>query len=326
METKSNYVMVGAITLLLVALLAAFTVWLSRAAEGDKKEYDIFFQQSVNGLAKGSGVSFSGVPVGEIQSIELWEPDPEFVRVRITIKDSVPVLLGPTATINGVGSTGVSEIQLDGAVKGAPALVCPEANPKSACPTGVPVIPTKPGALGELLNNAPLLLERLSALTERLTNILSDKNQQSIEQILDNVENLSGTLATQGPDLRAAIQESRIALQKAGLAADEITKMAGTTNKLLDSDGRPMLVELRKTLRSANGSLAALETTLNNANPAIETLNTQTLPEVTQLARDLRELSVSLKSVTDKVDQGGIGSVVNAPALPDYQPGSRKQK
>jgi phospholipid/cholesterol/gamma-HCH transport system substrate-binding protein len=326
METKSNYVMVGAITLLLVALLAAFTVWLSRAAEGDKKEYDIFFQQSVNGLAKGSGVSFSGVPVGEIQSIELWEPDPEFVRVRITIKDSVPVLLGTTATINGVGFTGVSEIQLDGAVKGAPALVCPEANPKSACPTGVPVIPTKPGALGELLNNAPLLLERLSALTERLTNILSDKNQQSIEQILDNVENLSGTLASQGPDLRAAIQESRIALQKAGLAADEITKMAGTTNKLLDSDGRPMLVELRKTLRSANGSLAALETTLNNANPAIETLNTQTLPEVTQLARDLRELSVSLKSVTDKVDQGGIGSVVNAPALPDYQPGSRKQK
>ena len=326
METKSNYVMVGAITLLLVALLAAFTVWLSRAAEGDKKEYDIFFQQSVNGLAKGSGVSFSGVPVGEIQSIELWEPDPEFVRVRITIKDSVPLLLGTTATINGVGFTGVSEIQLDGAVKGAPALVCPKANPKSACPTGVPVIPTKPGALGELLNNAPLLLERLSTLTERLTNILSDKNQQSIEQILDNVENLSGTLATQGPDLRAAIQESRIALQKVGFAADEITKMAGATNRLLDSDGRPMLDELRKTLRSANGSLAALETTLNNANPAIETLNTQTLPEVTQLARDLRELSVSLKSVTDKVDQGGIGSVVSAPALPDYQPGSRKQK
>lgn len=326
METKSNYVMVGAVTLLLLALLAAFTVWLSRAGDGDKKEYDIFFQQSVNGLAKGSGVSFSGVPVGQIESIELWEPDPDFVRVRISIKKTVPVLQGTTATINGVGFTGVSEIQLDGAVKGAPALACPEANPKAACPTGVPVIPTTPGALGELLNNAPLLLERLSTLTERLTNILSDKNEQSIEQILDNVESLSGTLATQGPDLRAAIQESRIALQKAGLAADEITKMAGSTSKLLDSDGRPMLDELRKTLRSANGSLAALETTLNNANPAIETLNTQTLPEVTQLARDLRDLSGSLKSVTERVDQGGIGSVVGAPALPDYKPGSRNQK
>ena len=326
METKSNYVMVGAVTLLLITLLAAFTVWLSRTSDGDRKEYDIFFQQSVNGLAKGSGVSFSGVPVGQIESIELWEPDPEFVRVRISIKDTVPILLGTTATINGVGFTGVSEIQLDGAVKDAPALDCPKVKPQTACPTGVPVIPTKPGALGELLNNAPLLLERLSTLTERLTNILSDKNQQSIEQILDNVESLSGSLATQGPDLRAAIQESRITLQKAGLAADEITKMAGATNKLLDSDGRPMLDELRKTLRSANGSLAALETTLNNANPAIETLNSQTLPEVTQLARDLRDLSTSLKSVTEKVDQGGISSVVGAPALPDYKPGSRNPK
>ncbi|MFN3621078.1 MlaD family protein, partial [Sphingorhabdus sp.] len=213
METKSNYVIVGAVTLLLLALLAAFTVWLSRASDGNKKQYDIFFQQAVNGLAKGSGVSFSGVPVGQIESIELWEPDPDFVRVRISIKDTVPVLQGTTATINGVGFTGVSEIQLDGAVKGAPALACPEVNPQTACPTGVPVIPTKPGALVELLNNAPLLLERLSTLTERLTNILSDKNEQSIEQILDNVENISGTLAMQGPDLRAAIQESRIALQ-----------------------------------------------------------------------------------------------------------------
>lgn len=323
METKSNYVVVGAVTLVLLALLAAFVIWLSRAGEGDKKDYDIFFQQSVNGLAKGSGVSFSGVPVGEISSIELWEPDPDFVRVRISIKDSVPILLGTTATINGVGFTGVSEIQLDGAVKGAPPLQCPEANPKSACPTGVPVIPTKPGALGELLNNAPLLLERLSTLTERLTNILSDKNQASLEQILDNVESISGSVAQQGPELQAAIKQTRITLEKAGAAADGIAALSGSTSQLLDSDGRPMMAELRKTLKSANGSLAALETTLNNANPAIETLNTQTLPEVTQLARDLRELSVSLKSVTERVDQNGLGGVVSAPALPDYKPGKR---
>jgi phospholipid/cholesterol/gamma-HCH transport system substrate-binding protein len=320
METKSNYVMVGAITLLLLALVAAFIIWLSRAGEGDRKEYDIFFQQSVNGLAKGSGVSFSGVPVGEIQDIELWAPDPDFVRVRIAIKDEVPILLGTTATINGVGFTGVSEIQLDGAVKGAPPLRCPEDNPKSSCPTGVPVIPTKPGALGELLNNAPLLLERLSTLTERLTNILSDKNQASIEQILDNVEAISGSVASQGPELRAAIQQTRITLEKAGEAADGIAQLSSSTSQLLDSDGRPMMAELRRTLRSANGSLAALETTLNNANPAIETLNTQTLPEVTQLARDLRELSVSLKSVTERVDQNGLGGVVSAPPLPDYKP------
>ncbi|MGB5076524.1 MAG: MCE family protein, partial [Sphingorhabdus sp.] len=171
-----------------------------------------------------------------------------------------------------------------------------------------------------------LLLERLSTLTERLTNILSDKNQQSIQQILDNVESLSGSLATQAPDMRAAVQESRLTLQKVGLAADELTLMAGSANKLLDSEGRPMLDELRKTLRSANGSLAALETTLNNANPALETFNTQTLPEINQLARDLRDVSGSLKSVTERIDQDGVGSLVSSPALPDYEPNQRKRK
>src|SRR3546814_4557048 len=96
-----------------------------------------------------------------------------------------------TTFFRSVGFTGVSEIQLDGAVKGAPPIACPLDNIRSACPDGVPVIPTKPGALGELPNNAPLLLERLTTLTERLTELLSDRNQASIAGILDNVEELT---------------------------------------------------------------------------------------------------------------------------------------
>jgi phospholipid/cholesterol/gamma-HCH transport system substrate-binding protein len=326
METRSNHILVGGVTLLLLALLVGFTIWLTRTGDGNKKHYDIFFQQSVNGLAKGSGVTFSGVPVGQIETIKLWEPDPDFVRVRISVAENVPILQGTMATISGVGFTGVSEIQLDGAVKGAPAISCPQDNPKSACPAGKPVIPTKPGALGEILNNAPLLLERLSTLTERLTNILSDKNQQSIEQILVNVEGLSGSLAKQAPDMQAAIKESRTTLQKAGLAADQLALMAGSINTLLDGEGKPLMADLRRTLASANGSLSALEKTLNAANPAIDTLNSQTLPEVNQLARDLRQLSGSLKSVTQRLDQGGVTSLVSAPALPDYEPSGAKQK
>jgi phospholipid/cholesterol/gamma-HCH transport system substrate-binding protein len=323
METKANHILVGAVTLLLLAVLLGFTVWLSRSSDGAKTEYDIFFQQSVNGLAKGSGVTFSGVPAGQIKEIKLWGPDPEFVRVRIAVDSKIPIRQGTTATITGVGFTGVSEIQLDGAVKGAPLISCPADNPQSACPAGVPVIPTKPGALGELLNNAPLLLERLSTLTERLTNILSDKNQESIEKILVNVENLSGSLASQAPDLQAAIRESRSTLAKAGQAADQLTALSGNANSLLNDNGKPMMAELRKTLAAANGSLSALETTLNNANPAIQTLNTQTLPEINQLARDMRQLSSSLKNVTERLDQQGVSGLVTAPTLPDYDSGKR---
>lgn len=324
METKSNYILVGFVTLALLTALVAFTVWLGRFNDGAQKEYDIFFKQSVNGLAKGSGVSFAGVPSGQITEIKLWEDDPEFVRVRIKIDNAVPILEGTVATIAGVGFTGVSEIQLDGAVKGAPPISCPKVKPKSACPAGVPVIPTRPGALGELLNNAPLLLERISTLTERLTNIVSEKNQRSVENILDNVESLSGTLANQTPELRGLIAESRITLQKAGLAAEQIGTVAQSTSSLIDGEGKASIADLRKTLAAANKSLAALENTANKAAPAIDSLTTKTLPEFNQLARDLQKLSTSLKSVSERLDQEGAASLIGSPALPDYEPGKQK--
>jgi phospholipid/cholesterol/gamma-HCH transport system substrate-binding protein len=325
METRSNYILVGVVTLLLLATLVGFTVWLAKFNDGDKKEYDIFFQQSVNGLAKGSAVSFSGVPVGEVKKIALWEPDPEYVRVRISINDDVPILQGTSATINSLNFTGVADIQLDGAVKGAPAIVCPSVKPESACPAGVAVIPTQPGALGQLLNGAPMLLERLSTLTERLTNLMSDKNQGSIEKILVNVDSLTGSLAAQAPNLTAAIADTRTTLAQAtatlnkiGGAADQMGVLTGSVNTALTEEGKPAIAELRATLKSANTSLSALEKTLNATNPAIDTLNTKTLPEFNQLARDLRQLSGSLKSVTERVDQNGIGGAMGAPALPEY--------
>jgi phospholipid/cholesterol/gamma-HCH transport system substrate-binding protein len=97
--------------------------------------------------------------------------------------DAVPILVGTTATIQG-SFTGVSDIQLEGAVRGAPPIT-------ELGPEGVPVIPTKRGGLGEMLNSAPLLLERLATLTDRLTELLSDKNQKSIEGILRNTDKMT---------------------------------------------------------------------------------------------------------------------------------------
>ena len=64
METRSNHVLVGSVVLILLAVLAIFTVWIARLGGTSEKEYDIFFRQSVDGLAKGSAVTYSGVPSG----------------------------------------------------------------------------------------------------------------------------------------------------------------------------------------------------------------------------------------------------------------------
>src|SRR5215210_4528180 len=120
METRSNYVMVGAVTVALLAGVLLFIVWLAGLSNKQTKCYDIYFSQAVGGLNKGSTITFSGVPVGQVERISLLPNRPEFVWVRISVDDQTPVLQGTTAQIKGVGFTGVSEIQLDGAAKGAP--------------------------------------------------------------------------------------------------------------------------------------------------------------------------------------------------------------
>ena len=144
METRSNYVMVGAVTVALLAGVLLFIVWLAGLSNKQTKCYDIYFAQGVGGLNKGSTITFSGVPVGQIERISLLPNRPEFVWVRITVDQQTPVLQGTTAQIKGVGFTGVSEIQLDGAARGAPPIT-------QVGPQGCPVIPSATGGLGALL-------------------------------------------------------------------------------------------------------------------------------------------------------------------------------
>src|SRR3954465_10487959 len=113
METRSNHILVGSVVMALLVAVIVFIVWISNAGGKQDKRYDVFFHQAVDGLAKGSAVTFSGVPVGQVESISLQPQTPELVRVRITVNRETPVLVGTTATVKGVGFTGVSQIQLD---------------------------------------------------------------------------------------------------------------------------------------------------------------------------------------------------------------------
>ncbi|MEI9852828.1 MAG: MlaD family protein [Sphingomonas sp.] len=319
METRSNHVLVGAVVLILLAVLALFAVWLARIGTGNEREYDIFFKQSVDGLSPGSTVSFSGVPSGQVKQIAFWKPDPSLVRVRVSVKDDVPILEGTSASIQG-SFTGPSTVQLDGATKGAPPIKCPEVDPKASCPLGVPVIPAQTGGLGALLSSAPKLLERLSTLTERLTEMLGDKNQASIAGILDNTRKLTKALADRGPEIAATLAETRIAVQKAGVAAEQIGQLAATTNGVLSDNIKPTIANLNRTIDAARRSMDTLDATIAEARPGVEAFSKKTVPEIGQLVQDLREMAGALSSVAEKIDQGGAGNLIGGQKLPDYKP------
>ena len=317
METRSNHILVGAVVLAMLAALLLFTVWLAGLSNKQTRCFDIYFAQGVGGLNKGSTVSFSGVPVGQIQKISLLPDRPEFVWVRIEVDDETPVLTGTTAQIKGVGFTGVSEIQLTGAVKGGRPIT-------QVGPQGCPVIPSSSGGLGALLNSAPELIDRIQRLTERLTELLSDRNQNAISDILENVDRTTKVLADRAPDLADAIGDARIAARNAGLAAQNVARLADSTDRLVNEQGKPAAEDLRRAIAGVERATSNLDAMIADARPGVQNLTKSTLPEANRLVRDLRELTTSLQGFSERLEQEGIGGALGPEKLPDYKPRKRQ--
>jgi phospholipid/cholesterol/gamma-HCH transport system substrate-binding protein len=315
-ETRSNYVMVGAVTVALLAGVLLFIVWLAGLSNKATKCYDIYFAQGVGGLNTGSNVSFSGVPVGQVKKISLLPNRPEFVWVRVEVDQQTPVLQGTSAQIHGVGFTGVSEIQLAGAERGRPAI-------EQVGPQGCPVIPATSGGISALLNSAPELIDRIQRLTERLTELLSDKNQNAIADILENIDTTSKVLAERAPDLADAMQDARAAVRQAGIAAQHVTVLTDSTNRLVIEQGKPAAEDLRKAIASVQKAADNLDAMISDARPGVQNFSKSTLPEANRLVHDMRDLTQSLKSVSDRVNQQGIGGTLGPEKLPDYKPGKR---
>lgn len=311
METRANFVWVGAVSLALLVLLAGFVVWIARLDRGITDTYDIYFHQSVDGLAKGTEVSYAGVPAGQVTQIEVWPQDPSYVRVRIAVEQKIPILQGTTATIQG-SFTGLSTIQLSGGRAGAPPIT-------QEGPDGEPVIPPLRSGLGELLTSAPILMDRLTKLTERMMVVFSPQNQRAISGILANTNQFTGTLARSSPQLVKTLADLDATLVQANQALAEFQKVAASANKAMDPNGDSLAHQLSDTLKSAKSAADALHETLADVHPAARQLSESTLPEAEVELRELKDTTRALRDLTEKINDSGLGGV-GGQKLPDYHP------
>ena len=118
METRSNHVLVGGVVLILLAVLALFLVWISRfGARAASANTTSFSSNRSMGSPRGRRSISRACRSARSRKSRSTPRSPEFVRVRVSVDDKTPILLGTTASIQG-SFTGPSTVQLDGAQTG----------------------------------------------------------------------------------------------------------------------------------------------------------------------------------------------------------------
>src|SRR5206468_10412961 len=173
-----------------------------------------------------------------------------------------------------------------------------------------PVIPTTSGGISALLNSAPELIDRIQRLTERLTELLSDKNQNSISDILENIDATTAAIRQHAPELGDTINEARIAAHNAGVAANNVALLTANTNRLVTEQGEPAAKDLRTAIAHVQQASDNLNAMIGDARPGVQNFSKSTLPQANQLVHDLRDLTQSLQAVSNRVSQQGIGGAL----------------
>src|SRR6056297_1729171 len=171
METRANYVLIGAFALAGFLGLLGFLLWFAQY-ELDRQfaYYDVRFS-SVSGLSRASEVRFSGLPVGQVVSVQLSPERDGTVTARLEVAGDTPVRTDSVATIESMGVTGVSYV---GISPGDPASALLEAE------DGIPELEAGRSVLQSLSEDAPQIVEEALAVMQNISELLSDDNQQKV--------------------------------------------------------------------------------------------------------------------------------------------------
>ena len=272
METKANYLMIGGFVLGVLLLAFSFVYWMSNFAGGGKRYY-VVFETSIAGLTTGSNVGFQGLKVGEVQSFALNPDDARKVQVLISVNDNTPVRQNSRASLQSLGLTGGTGIQISAGTPDSPFLVATAENP-------IPVIPADRGGGQGLFDAAPAVMNNANALLQRLNDLVAE-NQESIHRTLTNVENVTTMLDQRKDDISKTITDVQAAAQSFKDLSGKLQVSLGANLDSLTRTAKDSLQEFGNFMREGRRAAATLNSVLGKfeANPKSFLLGGSQVPE-----------------------------------------------
>ncbi|GAA5070638.1 MlaD family protein [Lysobacter panacisoli] len=307
METRANYVLIGAFTIVVTLFLLLFALWAAKySSEKEWRNYAVLFNEPVTGLTEGGSVQYNGISVGTVQNLSLAPDDPRRVIALLRLQASTPVRSDTRAKLSIQGITGSPFIQLTGGSPGSPML-------SDVDRREVPVIQTEASALQNIADTA-------NRLVSRLDQVLSDENVKRVSNTLANVEAMTGSIAGQREDLRALIIAARASSEKLSTTLDN-------TNRAVESVDRELVAKLPGLIAKLDSTLTRLDSAANNANgllsdnrTAINSFANDGLAQLGPTLAELRSLVRDLRRISDRLDGNPTRYLLGRDAPKEFEP------
>ncbi len=199
METRANYVLIGAFTLAAVVGAFLFVMWIAGyGAPGGHRTYQVVFNGSVSGLSNGANVLFNGIKVGEVTHLTFSRSDPHQVVADIDVNSDAPIDRNTKARLETQGLTGAAAVALLGGSTPGPELTGENGRPAV-------IYAEQTMQLQDILDNVAALSVRATSVLDDADKILAD-NSAPIHSAIANVDEFSKVLADNAPNVNAALK------------------------------------------------------------------------------------------------------------------------
>lgn len=239
METKANYVAVGAFVLVCILGLVVALLWLVGAQYSQEfAYYDTHFTGAVTGLSKGTAVRYNGIEVGRVGDLQFDPNDPRVVIATFQVDPKLKLHEDSVASIESQGLAGGSYVEIAGGTKESPIL---QARPGEKHP----VIKSKPSSLEALFQGTPELISRLNVLSARLADLVNDQNRAAISATLANLRDVTGVFSKRSAEIDAMIVNLSSASKNVDSAAKHLDQLSLDTDHMIVNGGPQLIAETR---------------------------------------------------------------------------------
>ena len=307
METKANYVLIGAFTIIISLFLLLFALWAAKySSEKTWQEYLVIFNEPVTGLTEGSSVQYNGISVGTVDKLSLAPDDPRRVRALLRVQANAPVKTDTRAKMSMTGITGSPIIQLTGGNPGSPRLVDVDQRE-------IPLIQTEPSALQNIADTA-------NRLVARLDQVLSEENVERVANTLENIESLTGSIADQREDLRALIVNARQSSEQLEMTLTRANGVVEDVDRELVQKLPGLVAKLDHTLSELDSAASGANGIVNENRAAINSFANDGLAQLGPTLGELRTLVRDLRRISDRLDHNPADYLLGRDAPKEFEP------